>query len=839
MKKNGSKMVGVTGTLIVAFLVIQVIRTLYTHFLAEGYSGGSWEIVWPVIVSTMIAIFGTLVTSYVFLKDALDRKIDEKPYYGKTIKRYRQGKVNMLLWYSIMFIGVSCYLILFQNAGDSKEESILYDGFLYMGILMVVVLLLLSVLFLRQCLNIDRAIYVCACGILEDLDEEVENKWKGMKNDWETFICNYIGQREYDKDILEFLEVNEDGKQLNGRSRWKGLDEGKFVIKFSEWEKFILAFLDKSSGFQSGQEVEQRMAIAAGYIENLGIIQKIEQDDAKCHKWGYCAYATLLRYEELIEGSVDIQDFLDIYRMLSDYRDTLQVMQDNQGKTGKKFFLFKIFEKVETEKDNAVILYMLFLLRFYSSVRCLITLPKIEIFYPLAKMYHVDFYNVRFENSSLRASLFYETVFVRAKMVGCNMALGRFEKCNFYNADFRDCSLGNSIFESCLMTGMIWSNVDITGSEFKDVDLSQSTFENAILVNVEFHNGTFDYVNFIDCKLGEVDFYNIYHGSLKHSSFEKSILNDVCFNHSEAEIEIPDPYKAYAADCFVDLGVEKTDGPKKRKVCDIWKTLEEAKRIIDMSSSSFLDVVAEKIRFENMALDAAVFTRANLQGSTWRNVYMKGCIMINANLTDSKLEYNDMSSCVLKNAVLYKAKLRLINMQDSNLSDCHASECNCTEGMFDKSDMSRIDLTKSHISNSSLRDTILTEAELTNAEFRNVIFENCNGRGVLSSYSYFENCDFTNAFLSESNFNYTIFNSCNLSLAGMSGSTIEEAEFESCNFENSNFRNCIFIRVKFYENSNMSEEIFDGSTFIQCDFEGSNEMWQRVFRNNYERYKVY
>ena len=79
------------------FLVVQTGRTLHIHFTKGEYSVDSWELVWPVIVSTMVAVFGTLVTSYVFLKDTLDLTVDEKGYYARVISEYRQEKVKMLV----------------------------------------------------------------------------------------------------------------------------------------------------------------------------------------------------------------------------------------------------------------------------------------------------------------------------------------------------------------------------------------------------------------------------------------------------------------------------------------------------------------------------------------------------------------------------------------------------------------------------------------------------------------------------------------------------------------------------------------------------------------------
>lgn len=828
-KKFGRIVKIIFGLLLIAFLMIQILRTLVSHFIAGEYSSKSWEIVWPVIVSTMIAVLGTLVTSYVFLKDTLDRTINEKPYYFKVIGEYRQEKIKILLWYSVMFVGISCYLMLFENVNGNNSDSY-YDLFLYAGIFAVAFILVLSIHFLYQCINIDRAIGKIAKSILERLDKDIKNEWKHMNRDGAGFIDKYIDSREGNT-ISEFLDVS---KEDHSNEETEEFDEEKFVIRFSEWEKFILAFLDKSDGFHYGQDTRQRIIIATGDIERFKVIQQVEYDDAKNNDWGQSVYLAIQRYRQYVEDNMSLQNFLDVYQFLSDYRDILQVKQDN----GLYSKLFEKGRKSKAIKENGYILYMFFWLRFYSFTKCLSTLPKIEIFYPLAKLNTVDFYNVRFENSSFRASFFNEVIFARTKIVGTNMSLSKFVDCNFYNADIRNCALGNALFKNCLMKEMILSDVDVTGTNFDEIDLRESTFENAVLVNVEFHKSNLNHVNFIDCKLSQIDFYDIIENDLKYNNFEKSILKDIYFPISPVIIEIPENYYDCDKNYFKKLGVKiNSEGLKEREESDIWNNIND-KVVLDMSFSSFMYAVAERINFHNMLLHATLFTGANLQKSNLQSLCMKGCIMDGVNLAGATIIYVDMESCVLTGAVLYKAKFQLVNLQNSNLSDCHASESIWTCCILDKSDISKIDLTKSLVKYSSYRDTILKDAELTHAHFMDVVFENCNGTGMLSSYSYFENCNFVNAFLADSNFNYTIFKECDMSLANLANSTIQEAEFVDCEFENSNFRGCCFIQVTFNNNKNINKEIFEGSTFIRCLFEGSNRGWEEMFSDCPEKYKI-
>ena len=833
-------------------LILQSTKTACSHIKVAKYNKESWEIVWPAIVSALLAIFGTLVTSYVFLKDALDRTIDEKPYYKKVIERYRQERVRLLMYYSITFVGISCYLILFQRAVKGNKT---YDGFLYFGIIMVVLLLLISLIFLYRCINIDESIYECADSVNINIVDKIYEMWKrwDRKGNWKIFIEVYAQQR--DKGLKRFLEV-----EPYEADKDKDFNKNNFIIKFSEWEKFILSFLDKSAGFQNGQSVEERMSVAARYISKLTIVQEVEKRDTEIKDdLRSCVCIEIQRYAELLEkNKVGIEEILIIYQLLSDYRDTLQVKKE------KKFsiegsILHKLKAKVrqivyivgknlrfiekegcDDEDRNTYILYAFFMLKFYISINSLARIPKIEIFYPSAKMDDADFYNVRFENTSFRASLFRKTLFARIHMVESNMAFSRFEGCNFYNSDIRGTSISNSSFRNCLLAEMILLHVDATGAEFMDVDLSETTFDDTLVINVEFHNSVFSHTSFINCKLAQVNFTDVVSKEMVRSSFENSTMKKINFESNGNNMKIPQCFQDCDRNYFQDLEIERKDnGRKSREESDIWNNIRKKENFgLDMSSASFVNTVAEKLVFHDMCLNASIFSNAVMQESKWENVCMRGCVMDGTNLTEAIFIHTDVESCMMAGSILYKGSFCLVNLQNSNLCGCHASGSKWTCCAFDKSDVSHIDLTKSRIKYSSFRDTIMTEAELTYAEFEDVLFDNLNGRAILSSYSRFEDCSFLNAYLASSNFNYTVFERCNLELANIMGSTVEEAVFERCDFKNANFRECCFIKVEFRNNDNFSQEIFENSTFIDCKFVGNDTLWGRIFQNNPEHFNV-
>ncbi|MCD8014667.1 MAG: pentapeptide repeat-containing protein [Lachnospiraceae bacterium] len=825
-------------------LVSLAVKAFCTHFSVHKYDSESWGNVWPVLVSTVIVVFSTLITSYVFLKDTLDRVAEEKPYYSEIIKTYRKEKVARLMWFSVMFVGVSCYLMMSQTRTTENEMPF----FIYIGIVFVIVLLAFALRFLYNCINVDRSLNQCTNNILNDYENRMKSEWRNLETSCHRFVNNYVRIR--DESLIKFLEVIDDeNEKQNGTET---IDDNKFIVKFSEWEKFILFFTDHMNDFHSKRNVDQRISVAEGYIENLNLIRELEEKDADTNGWKSASYLSILRYENQLLKSdnttcrkaiLDIQEFLNLYRLLSKYRDALQVKQDIyfQGNKGYSDFT----EHARSKEAEEAILSMLFLLRFYSSVRFMGVMSKIEISYPAAKLNSVDFYNIRFENSSFRVSRFEDTVFARSKIVGSNLALSKFIDCNFYNAYFSDCSLANTLFEDCLMTEMTLLNVDATGSELNRSDLKNSTFEDAFLVNVEFHDCNLDHVNFINCKLDHILFCNVTGKNLFRCSFAGSIVKNWQLDPQIKEwgLNLPELHRRCKKNDFITSVIGTGDtGTKHGEKAEPWDMFESAEANesghYNLSYASFAGSMAEEIQFQEVILDASDFSQANLQKSKWNCIRMKGCMMTEVNLTEAELVFLNMESCVLTDAILYSAGLELVNLKDSDLTNCHASKSRWTDCMLDRSEMREIDLTKAEFKNSSFRDTILADAELTQAVFSNVIFDNCNGQGILCAYSGFDHCRFFNAYMPKSNFNYTVFRDCSMELASMVGCMIEEAEFENCDLKNCNFRNCTFIRVKFKNNSHFSKEIFEGCTFVECVFEGTDEKWHHVFKHRPKHYNV-
>ena len=101
---------------------------------------------------------------------------------------------------------------------------------------------------------------------------------------------------------------------------------------------------------------------------------------------------------------------------------------------------------------------------------------------------------------------------------------------------------------------------------------------------------------------------------------------------------------------------------------------------------------------------------------------------------------------------------------------------------------------------------------------------------MLSSYSSFRYCVFTNALLSRSSLNYTVFENCNLELANFKDSTVMNVEFHECDFRDSNFADTCFINACFEDNKNLEPELFQGAKFIRCEFKGTDERFKKKLK---------
>ena len=81
----------------VAIIVIFAVAAAVIFLISEEQFGEISTVyddqrstLWPLLITLIATMLGSLITSYVFLKEALDRTSDEKTYYSVVIREYRE-----------------------------------------------------------------------------------------------------------------------------------------------------------------------------------------------------------------------------------------------------------------------------------------------------------------------------------------------------------------------------------------------------------------------------------------------------------------------------------------------------------------------------------------------------------------------------------------------------------------------------------------------------------------------------------------------------------------------------------------------------------------------------
>ena len=121
---------------------------------------------WPLLITLIATMLGSLITSYVFLKEALDRTSDEKTYYSVVIREYREKTMRSLWLYmltSLALMGiVICLYSMFYFMHIRSRDEVRIILILSYGVCMIG-----SAWFLNKCIDIDRGLHKTADKLLK------------------------------------------------------------------------------------------------------------------------------------------------------------------------------------------------------------------------------------------------------------------------------------------------------------------------------------------------------------------------------------------------------------------------------------------------------------------------------------------------------------------------------------------------------------------------------------------------------------------------------------------------------------------------------------------------
>ena len=810
----------------VAAAVIFLISEEQLEQIENVYDDDQRSTLWPLLITLIATMLGSLITSYVFLKEALDRTSDEKTYYSVVIREYREKTMRSLWLYMLMSLAlmgiVICLYSMFYFMHIRSRDEVRIILILSYGVCMIG-----SAWFLNKCIDIDRGLHKTADKLLKIQIAEARELLVTLQQKRDKMLRESSVNESFDElidRITSGTESTEAWLQIEDETEKSRINKKKFINRFSEWEKILFCLAENGEGFLHRQSMAERVRFAVEHGETVYGDTDVEQSDARAHTWGKNSpYKEVFRIKQALK--IDGTGFCDAYYLLSEIRNLLQVQMETAPR-----------KEAEPLKENEVgTLFLFFLMQLSLYVFCM--LPKLEVFFPSGKFSFIDFYGIRFETSSFRTSLFDCCLFVRNRMKDCNFGMASFDNCEFYYTSSDDCSFTNTLFESCFFHNAKFENVDFTGAVLEDCDLKRAQFEGIVLANVTLTGASLGKNIFSSSRLTDITVTLAQdedgNREMKECGFASSVLERV-----KLDLFPEKDYRQVFPRIRTEAKKEKADILKERKcrygqkdlmMQKTWgKVAKEA--VFKMDQCDFTSTELTGIVFYRTCMEQSVFVKTQMDSIKIYACDMHGCIMEQANLRQGRIRASDFRSAVLADAIFYRSRCRLVNFEDSDMNKLHASAARFSLCSFERSDCSRIDLTMARVTESSFQDVILKEAELTRAFFTKVSFVNCIADGMLSSYSTFKDCIFKNAFLGHSSFNYSEFFNCSFAFASFADSTVSGARFDSCDFTETNFNKTCFIVVTFKDSKNLNVDSFIEARFINPVFEGTDESFERALK---------
>lgn len=810
----------------VAAAVIFLISEEQLEQIENVYDDDQRSTLWPLLITLIATMLGSLITSYVFLKEALDRTSDEKTYYSVVIREYREKTMRSLWLYmltSLALMGiVICLYSMFYFMHIRSRDEVRIILILSYGVCMIG-----SAWFLNKCIDIDRGLHKTADKLLKIQIAEARELLVTLQQKRDKMLRESSVNESFDElidRITSGTESTEAWLQIEDETEKSRINKKKFINRFSEWEKILFCLAENGEGFLHRQSMAERVRFAVEHGETVYGDTDVEQSDARAHTWGKNSpYKEVFKIKQALK--IDGAGFCDAYYLLSEIRNLLQVQMETAPR-----------KEAEPLKENEVgTLFLFFLMQLSLYVFCM--LPKLEVFFPSGKFSFIDFYGIRFETSSFRTSLFDCCLFVRNRMKDCNFGMASFKDCEFYYTSSEDCSFTNTLFESCFFHNAKFENVDFTGAVLEDCDLKRAQFEGVILANVTLTGASLGKNNFSSSRLTDITVTLAKdedgNRDMKECGFASSVLERVKLDLSHEK-----DYRQVFPRIRAEAKEEKAEILQERKcrygqnglmMQKTWgKVAQEA--VFKMDQCDFTSAELTGIVFYRTCMEQSVFVKTQMDSIKIYACDMHGCIMEQANLRQGRIRASDFRSAVLADAIFYRSRCRLVNFEDSDMNKLHASAARFSLCSFERSDCSRIDLTMARVTENSFQDVILKEAELTRAFFTKVSFVNCIADGMLSSYSTFKDCIFKNAFLGHSSFNYSEFFNCSFAFASFADSTVSGARFDSCDFTETNFNKTCFIGVTFKDSKNLNVDSFIEARFINPVFEGADKSFERALK---------
>lgn len=257
---------------------------------------------------------------------------------------------------------------------------------------------------------------------------------------------------------------------------------------------------------------------------------------------------------------------------------------------------------------------------------------------------------------------------------------------------------------------------------------------------------------------------------------------------------------------------------------------------------SFAECGLSKATFDNVELENADFTNANLYSTEFLNVNFRGAKFSDANLHSVRCRKSYFMKAEFPNANLRSAKFSgPMNLQETIFSGANLSFAEFTGTNLAKADFSNANLAAGDFSDTSIwkakfSDAILRESKFSNANLRQSEFPSANLKGAEFPHADMGRARFPNADLAEAEFSnadlwWAEFPAANLDRADFSKADLERSTFsraclKEATFVGANLRKAFFSRTggwnADFTEANIMDASFDGAVLYRANFQNSN-----------------
>ena len=745
------------------------------------------DVILSVITSISIALASITATIFIFSKSALDRINDENEYVSDIVNTHKSNNIKLLVWICVGSIALVVLPIMWHARFTFSGNPDCFDWIIRLGLISLGIALvcyvIMTIVFWNRCIRVEESLKKIIADEFKRL-KEVLNKLLPQAEEKNRLILIGDWASWEDEDKEEYKKI--------AQNLCKKMSRDQFINQFLKAEKLLL------SG-ENNQTVAPISNVITILQERINISEpnfRVEKEDLETRTYlGSPNSSNVIDNIKYFQKQLMIIDSDDkiqlsffgetenLYSVLKEYRNLLiserytQVKTNEQGKKedddNRELYLFT---------QAYYYFYLRILAIFSSSVR--ITNFSLNG----SSLNYANFYSSTLEDITFYSAEFYRTIFARVKFVRVIMDISRLYDVDFYCIKFLNSSLNNAAMEFVQFDHAFIQEGGFDSCEITSCSLSDSDFINCTFNNSVFKNTTLRTSNFSNSKLREIVWDG---GSIDGCSFQSSELH---------KWSVRKPLKMINCDFSQSswsdmklIGCEIPGGTFNYADLSGIKLEKTA-----MDSASFL-----QCRLDEAEIKECRMTRSNFQVASLFNAYLCEVDMSSSDLSNVLAVKTDFINCSFAesncaDADFSEAKFNHSNLYASRLYNCAMTRSVITDcdGQYLLAD--HLQFTFATCKNSDFSHGALSESNLTKSTFSSCIFTGSDLSSINATETCFIDCVLERVDFSGSRFVETTFSGTNNKKKMIIKNCIfSSCKFERVSFEHVKFLNCLFDNAIF------------------------------------------